>query len=295
MANNANLNMNTINLETTETVKKSSVLDPMKQAILVSAEAGNKHPVTAQEAACAGISPDDYSAYRAAVRSLRLAATEYGKVVEKKDSTTEAIALAKGRVADKVSEILTVSADFHRNMFTRPEDVETMRVYAYNLATISIEGIGTIAAVTPERSFFKVFESWLGLRIRANEALNDADRDLIMKYLGAKKAVETAKQRLLGNEDTDGNHKPGLKETLASLQKRYDDALEMLGSFGISLEDAIKNPAMTALDEQKTKVEKDISTAEKQKQDAEKYLDEHKDQYNRILATINKIEGINRK
>ena len=138
--------------------KATPAMNPMRDAIITACETGNLHAITTVEAAMAGCDPKDFSKWHAYVEALRQTAIEYGKVAEDKEATKEALELARGRVWEKWQQILTVGEEdkFHPNMFTREQDADTCRVYAYNMSTMSIDGIGTISVVTPGKIFRKM-------------------------------------------------------------------------------------------------------------------------------------------
>ncbi len=290
MANTNIINNNvTVNPETSNKVVGAA--DAMRDAIIEAAQTGNKHAITNLEAAYAGAEPEDFSRWNTYCEALRQVAIEYGKLVEKKDSTKKQLALASGRVREKWQQILTVGEvdKFHPNMFTREQDADTMRVYAYNNCTLTIPGLGSVAAVTPSKIFRNCVERFLGLRIRANEALCDADRDCVSRFLGNQKTVQTCVERLNG-KNTDDGHEPGLIESLAGNEKKLADSIELLASVGVSEEDAMKNPALLALDGSIKALTAQIEQARKTLSDAQKYIAEHREQYERVIATINQIE-----
>lgn len=289
-----NTTINTSNVTINpENATKRGVAEPMRDAIITSCEAGNPHAITNVEAAMAGIEPKEFSKWTAYVESLRQTAIEYGKVADNKDSQKSALELAKGRVWEKWQQILTVGEEdkFHPNMFTREHDADTIRVYACNMATMSVPGIGSVAVVTPGKIFRKMVETFLGLRIRANAALCDADRDIISSYLGAKNAVAKAQERLNGR-DTDDGHEPGLYERQAAVTADIEKSYVLLESVGIDRETAMKNPAVAALLVSKDELDKDIAAATKAVSDGQKTMTEKQEQFDRVVATINKIERV---
>lgn len=288
-----NLNSVTINPENASTSKVSAPADPMRDAIIVACETGNTHAITNVEAAMAGCDPKDFSKWRTYVEALRQTAIEYGKVTDDKDSTQEQIALAKGRVWEKWQQILTIGEEdkFHPNMFTREQDADTCRVYATGVTTMSIPGIGSVAATTPGKIFRKLIETFLGLRIRANAALCDADRDVISAYLSAKATITKAQERLDG-KTTDDGHEPGLLDRLAATTESLTKSIKLLEDFGIAHDDAVKNPAIASLAAAKSDLESEIAKTKKSKADAEKIIAEKQEQFDRIIATINKIERV---
>ena len=285
-----NTNNVTVNAEN---AKATPAAEPMRDAIIVACETGNAHAITLVEAVMAGIDPKEFSKWTSYVEALRQTAIEYGKVADNKDSGKDQIELAKGRVWEKWQQILTIGEEdkFHPNMFTREQDADTCRVFACNMTTLNIPKIGTVAAVTPGKAFRKMIESFLGLRIRANAALCDADRDIILTYNNAKNAAAKAQERLVGR-DTDDGHEPGLNEQLASVTISLSKSYDLLEGFGIPHEDAVKNPAIIALVAQKDNLESEVAKAKKAKADNEKIVAEKQEQYDRVIATINKIERV---
>lgn len=268
-------------------------MDAMRDAIIIACETGNKHAITNVEAAMSGAEPEDFSRWTFYVESLRQTAIEYGKVADNKDSAQSALELAKGRVWEKWRQILTVGEEdkVHPNLFTREHDADTVRVYACNMTTMNIPSIGTVAMATPSKVFRKMVETFLGLRMRANEALCDADRDVISAYLGAKNTIAKANERLNGR-DTDDGHECGLLERFTATSESLEKSFEMLASFGISKDDALENPAIKSLIAEKDALDADITKAKKSISDAEKVMNEKQSQYDRIIATINKIERV---
>lgn len=289
---NAIINTSEVTINAAQNTKTVPVAAPMRDAIITALNAGNPHAIKASEVQYAGVTPEEFSAWTTWVESLRQACIEYGKVVDDKTSSQEQLDLAKGRVWDKWRTILKAGEEdkFHPNMFTREQDAETVRVYATGITTLTIPGIGSVASVTPANIFRKMIEKFLGLRIRANAALCDADRDTIAKYLGAKASILKAQERLRG-QDTDDGHKPGLLENMATLQKRYEDSIALLVSVGIDEDTAKKNPAMVTLTENISTIEAQIKAASKTISEANTFIADNQTQYDRIIATINKIEA----
>ena len=267
------------------------VCDGIRNAIITLCEAGNPHAITNVEAAASGATPDDFSRWTYYVRLLRNTAIEYGKVADAKDSSEEELELAKGRVWDKWRDIIAVGEEdkFHPNMFVRSCDADTIRVLATGVAHIAVPNIGTVPCATPEKAFRKMVEQFLGCRIRANAALCDADRDLLVNFLGWQKSVEKAKERLNGKETEDG-HQAGLREKLDYANAQYQMSIEVLASVGMSEEDINNTPAVAELLVTIDGLEKSIAAQNQTISECNKKIAEKQEQYDRVVATINKIE-----
>ena len=288
---NTNITMNNVTINAENAPKVINPARLVRDALITSAEQGNKKAITAMDAAYAGIKADEFSKWTRFCDLLRNVAIEYGKAVESKDSTDDQIALAKGRVVEVWGRVLAGDS-IHPNMFGRENDADTIRVYAYNMATMSIEGIGTIGCVTPMGHFRRMVETFIGLRFRANEALNDADRDVIQAVLSARSRIKSADERIKGTEKKDGTRVKGLNELLADTINNYNQSLQLLAGFGIDKDTAEKNPAVATLLANKKEYEKQIADANKTITDANKVIVEKQAQYDRIIATINKIEHV---
>ena len=292
--NEATVTVNTVSTEIPENVKVvTGYADPMRDAIIIACESGNKKAITAENAAFAGIPQKDFDRWRTYVNGLRECAIEYGKISERKNATTEELALAKGRVFEKWEQILTVGeADkFHPNMFIREHDADTVRVYATGIATVNVPGVGTVGTVTPANIFRRLVETLLGLRIRANEILCDDDRNLIANYLSWENAVKTGNERLNGYDDEEGRHVDGLLDKKANNEKSYKNSIAMLASFGIDEKTALENDAVASLVAVGDMLEKQITDTQKTIKKAQESIDKKKDQYNRVIASINRIEA----
>lgn len=287
------INQETMNNETATAAKATAkpVCDGIRDAIITLCESGNPHAITNIEAAAAGASPEDFSRWTYFVRMLRLVAIEYGKVADAKTSSEEELELAKGRVWDKWRDIIAVGEEdrFHPNMFLRSCDADTIRVFATGVAHANVPGLGTVACVTPEKAFRKMVEQFLGCRIRANAALCDADRDLIINFLGWQKSVAKAQERLNGRDTEDG-HQAGLREKLETAKSKYEMSVEVLASVGMSEQDIDATPAVASLLADIDGLEKSINKQEEIISECNKKIGEKQEQYDRVVATINKIE-----
>lgn len=286
------MSKNTIIMNTNEVtispvgIKPTNPMTGVMNAIITACNTGNAHAITALEGAYAGASSEDFSKWTQWVTALRYVAIEYGKVADRADATADELATARARVWEKWSAVLAGDKN-HANMFAREHDADTIRVYAYNMATLNVPGLGSVKAVTPERIFRKMVETFVGLRLRANDALCDEDRDVLTAYLGAENSIATAQERLDGKDE-----KPGLLTQLADIRKNYADSIAMLAGFGIAEEEAIKNPAVASLLADEKKLTEAIASANKTIADAKKVIAEKQSRYDGIIATINRIEKV---
>lgn len=286
MSNNIIMTANvSINPEA-ETVKVTNPMSGVGDALITACNTGNQHAITALEAAYSGASAEDFSVWTQYITALRYVAIEYGKIADKADATAEELATARARVWEKWQMIL-VGDKNHKNMFAREHDADTIRVYAYNMATLNVPGLGSVKTTTPEKIFRKMVETFVGLRFRANEALCDEDRDVLFAYLGAQANIKKAQERLNGTEE-----KAGLIKQLASVKASYTQSIKMLAGFGISEDEAVKNPAVAGLLVDEKELTEAISKANKTIADAGKVIAEKQGRYDAIIATINKIEKI---
>jgi len=292
----SNATINTMNVTIDKSQATIGAVDPMRDAIITMATQGNPHAITNVEAALAGAAPEDFTRWTTYVRQLREVGIAYGKVCDKKESTKDELALSRGRVFEKWQQVIKTGEmdKFHPNMFIREEDADLIRVYANNMATVNIPGVGTVNVVTPDKIFRKMIETWLGLRIRANEALCDADRDLINLYQGYIKTIDANKKRLNGEGEGE-DYKPGLLANLKSAQDALSMSVTLLTDAGLDEKVVDENPAIVALRNQINSIEADIAKANKLISDAEEGKKEKQEQYDRVISTINRIEAPARK
>ena len=264
--------------------------EPMRNALIAMCNRGNKKAMTAADALDFGADVNDFSSWTFFVNVLRERAVTYGKLVSSKESSDKDIKKAQVDLQEQWQKLLTKTADeFHPNFFIRQQDADTLRVYAYNMAHLNVPGLGSVATVTPSLTFRKMVEMFIGLRIRANDALEDADRDILASYLGAKQQLATAEERRDGR-DTDNGHQAGLLENLDSAEVKLVDSLKMLENFGINKDTAYQNPAVITLVSTIDGIKKDLEQCNKTITDAKEVISKYQDRYNEIISKVNRIE-----
>lgn len=278
---------------TPEAKKAEEIFVPIQDAIIAACELGNRHALTALEAACAGATQEAFSKWRFWVEQLRTACIEYGKKADAQATPDDRLALAKARVLEKWRELVSVgnSGKVHPNMFLRETDADTLRVYACNISSMNVPGLGSVQVVTPAPYFRKMVELFLGLRMRASEALSDIDRDVISAYISAQNSKAKAEEQLNGKEQN-GQHIDGLNKQLEDIKENIKKSFELLESVGVTKEQALANPAIVAILAVEKQIESAIATANKTIEDADKVIKEKEDIYKKIVSNINRIEKI---
>lgn len=279
----------------TASAEERSAVMPMRKAISYAHKLGNAHAIKLEEATYADVPSDDFHRWTYWVGELRTAAIEYGKLVEDKDADQKDLELAKTRLFVKWRSILKVGEEnlFHKNLFIREQDAETIRVYATGVKWLAIDGIGSVMAQTGRDDFRRLVELLLGCRMAANKLLNDADRDMIIQYQSHQKAAQTAHDRLHGYSR--GNTEVvGLYSQLKTAEDKLASACELLTtSIGEEAAKAVmdNNPAFSALRNQVAEINKQIDTNKKAEYTNKLWCNDHKRYYNAIISTLDSIEG----
>ena len=279
--------------EVVETRKPEFAINAMRDAIIDAHNYPkcNKHAITEKEALENGATSERFNQWVHWVENLREVIVEYCEVKQSKSATTEELAVAKGRIYPAWRTILKVGEEdvFHKNMFVRPEDVDSLVGYCETfMATVK----GTQFANTTKVVFRKYVESLLGCRIAGNAVLKDADRDTLAEFYAAERTIDKATKALNGTEKTSKGtttHVKGIIENIADLTTRISDGEKMLKGFGLSEEEIAQNSLLGTLRASLRTLEEEKKSAEKSKADAEETKENLTERVEQIENMLNSL------
>lgn len=259
-------------------------INAIRPAILQRAITGNKRALRLRDAEDEGVREEEYKEWLNTVENLYEASKDFYEALG-----TEAEAEAEAEVALRwklcvqcgENDVLTP------NMYIRPTDVHNCRVWATEIDTKKVRGIGTVGVYTGKDKFRGIIETRIALRIAGNATLKDDDRDTIDTYEKACKAVDNAQKVINGY--TEG------KTVVASIDAQITDAQNVLAQ----IEDALKaagvenveaitgrqKAVVESLKEQKKKAEDKLKKWSKVKADTQP-------KYEAIVAKLDAIENV---
>lgn len=175
----------------------------------------------------------------------------------------------------------------HPNMFIREKDVENLRVLAAESTQEYIPGIGFVPTLRGKEQFRGVIEIRLALRIAGNATLTDIERDTVADYKKAVKVIDSTRKLLFGYVNQQGEEIPSLYDQVETAQAEKDALVAVLKKTkGANIEKLTKrnDAVIKNLDEQ-------IEAAQNRLEKALKVEKDLKDDYDKIVARLDAIEG----
>lgn len=271
-------------------------INAMRSAIVNQSLNGINHAITKDEAIQSGTTEERWSQWKLWVSYLRTVALDYARLQADRSIPSECFKMksAEGHVWRQWRSILKVGEEdlFHKNMFVRHTDVEKIVTIAAYTTFVYVPGKGKVSVPTSESNFRKWVESFLACRISGNQILTDEDRDTLKGYTSAqsaeKTALESLEDRMEKQEDGTSVTVKGLRTILAEKQSELDTAKAVLKQMGADEKSVEKllAPYSAAVN----KAQADVDTSEEMLNNAKKRQSELKENYDKIVATLDKIE-----
>lgn len=262
----------------------------MREAIAGAFKAGNRHAITKDEAYIGNASEDSWKAWKIwteqtfydAVRAYYVAKVSRNE--NKRELENAAWKVWRSILA------MGKETDFHKNFYMEEDDI--VHFFGFIQTRGSIEGVGGYWATVGRQNFRKEVEFMVGARMAAAIVANDADHELITAYVGKQRTIVTMNERLDGKENADGKHEPGIVESIAGIKKSIEKFANDLREQLNATDEQVKT--FTAkLREELAELEKQEKSARNSIAEAEKYLKEHKGDYEAAVDRCGKtIEGI---
>lgn len=288
--NNANLETGA-EMEKTEEVKAPTyAVNAMRKAIIAAHKTNNKKAITVEMALAGDATEERFNQWVQWVQDLRDVTVDYIVLKHKKSATDKELEVARGRIFPAWRTILKVGEEdiFHKNMFIRKEDIDSIVGYA---ETFMATSKGTAMAVTGKLVFRKQIEALLGCRMAGNSVLKDADRDCLQNYYSAQRTLQNVAKRLNGSNDKDGKHEPGILDNIKATEQRIKDGETMLKVLGVADAEIENHPLLTGM----RNALKDLQNQKKQCEDAQKNAEkttkELVDRVEQIEDLLNEIEA----
>ena len=275
--------------ETNATVNTADyAINAMRTAIINQSVNGVNHAITKAEAVASGTTEERWSQWDIWVGDLRDACQHYAELQADRtiSDNSKTLKAAEGKVWAHWRSILKVGEEdlFHKNMFIRRSDVEKLTTFAGNITYVFVPGIGKVPAVTGKNNFRKMVECFLAARIAGNAMLSDAQRDIVKNYNNAVNNEKKQKELLNGSGEEEG-----LLKAEARKKEAYESVVAALKAANLpeeqinSISMASKN-AYEATKEARLDAEKALANAEKTQKDL-------KEQYDEIVALLDKLEA----
>ena len=290
--NNADLENVGTEMDKTEEVAQEPTyaVNAMRPAIIAAHKACNKKAISVEMALAGGATEERFNQWVQWVQNLRDVTVDYIVLKHRKSATDKELSVARGRIFPAWRTILKVGEEstFHKNMFIRPEDIDSIVGYAETFIATSK---GTAQAVTGKIVFRKQIEALLGCRMAGNEVMKDDDRDTLQEYYGAQRTLDNAIKKLNGTTNDKGEHTPGILEQIKATEQSLKDGETMLKVFGVA-DAEIEGHALLAGYRAKLKdLQNQQKQAEKSKADAEETMKKLVDRVEQIEDLLNEIEA----
>lgn len=256
----------------------------MRPAILQRAIDGGKRAVRKSDAEESGVRPEEFEEWKKNVGDLYEAACDFYEALG-----TDGESKAEAYCNEVWARILKAGEEnvLIPKMYIRPSDAHNMRVWACEIETKTVRGIGTVGVYTGLDKFRGIVETRIALRIAGNAILKDDDRDVIDTYVKACKAVESANKTLNGY--TEGKTTvSSIDAQIVDAQNVLDQVVEALTAAGVEDVERLtgrQKAAVTELKDVKAKAEKKLKKWAKVKDDLQ-------DKYDKIVDKLDSIEGI---
>ena len=261
-------------------------INAMRPAILQRAADGGRRAVRKSDAEEAGVRPQEFDEWKNTVENLYIASCDYYESLgTPEEAQAEAEVMRRWKLCVQAGEedVLTP------NMYIRPTDVHNCRVWATEIDTKTVRGIGTVGVYTGLEKFRAIIETRIALRIVGNAILKDDDRDVLDTYDKATKAVDAATKIINGY--TDGkNVVASIDAQILDAENVRDQVVAALKAAGVSTDDVEKlsgrqDALVKSLKDQKDKAGKKLKKWAKIKSDLQA-------KYDVIVEKLDSVEGV---
>lgn len=277
--------MNNAKTNTTKAEEATTIFQKMAKAVFMAHKANNAKAISKDFAAGCGVGDVTYGSWVRWIDGLYEAAAPWGQKFNDKKVTNEELTKIYAEIFPIWRKLVTVGQTEiggHKNLFVRESDVA--RICSLTIKHGKTDN-GSVDVIVGKTVFRREIETLLGIRLAQNNAMTDADYELVSKYDKAVKNKTKAENRLEGYE-RDGKKVEGLKETLSKVEKVYEDMKTIL----ISAKMEADNPLIAGYKKAVDDVKSQITQAEKQISGADDYIKKNKKEYTAIMAKIKPIE-----
>lgn len=266
-------------------------INAMKPALINAHKLNNKKAITSDMATMAGVSADKFKEWLAKVENLRVQVANYNDLRHKEGSTKEQLKLAEGKIYPAWRDVAKCGASdetkaFHKKWFIRETDVPSF--IGFDESFYATE-VGTQMGHATSNAFRKKVETLIGWRITGNEMLDDKDRDDLLEYERAKKAVKTAEEKLNGYTKNE-SHVKGLIEKIADMEKQIKTVENTLRQLGQNDNEIAESPLVVPFKVQLKALKGDKESTEKSKTENEEKVRKLEERANAIYANLSPIE-----
>ena len=220
-------------VKTEENKDSEFAINAMRKALIAAHKLNNKKAISLENATHSGVSDYKFREWCEFVEDLRQQVAKYNELRHKSDSTKEQLKLAEGRIYPAWRKVARCGAsdeskEFHRRWFIREEDVSSFIGFD---ETFYATEVGTQLGHATPTIFRKQVETLIGWRITGNDMLDDKDRDDLLEFEKAKKAVKSAIDKLNGYTKGE-EHVKGLIETISDMENQIKNSEDILRKLG---------------------------------------------------------------
>ena len=280
--------------EVVESTGKPSeyAINAMRPALIAAHKLSNKKAITEEIAISAGVTKEKLDEWKKLVETLRQTVANCNDLRHKENATIAEIEEAEGKIYPawrKVAACGASDADskvFHKKWFIRETDVPSL--IGFDEKFYSTE-VGTQMGHATPATFRKMVESLIGWRITGNLMLNDKDRDDLLEYEKALKAIKSAEDKLNGYMKGD-NHVKGLIEKIADMERQIKTVEDTLRSLGQDDNEIAESSIIAPFKVQLKALKGDKESTEKNKTANEETVRKLADRAKAIYATLAPIE-----
>ncbi len=279
--------------EVAKSEKSEYAINAMRKALIAAHKLNNKKAITSDMATMAGVSESKFKEWCNKVEELRVQIAKYNDLKHQEKTTKEELDQARGKIYPlwrKCVECGESDTDkkFHKRWFIRPTDVETLTGFDEKFYGTEV---GTQLGHATSTIFRKLVESLIGWRITGNIMLSDADRDDLLEYEKAVKAVKSATEKLNGYTRND-NHVKGIIEKIADMEKQIATVEDTLRQLGQNDNEIAESPIVVPFKVQLKALKGEKETTEKNKTQNEETVRKLEERAKAIYATLSPIEEI---
>lgn len=287
--NNADLGAGTEMTKVEEVKEPTYAVNAMRKAIAAAHVTCNKKAISLETAVAGGATEERFNQWVQWVQDLRDIVVDYVVLKHKKSATDKELEVARGRIFPAWRTILKVGEEdlFHKNMFIRPQDIDSIVGYA---ETFMATSKGTAMAVTGKTVFRKQIEALLGCRMAGNAVLKDADRDCLQEYYGAQRTLDNCDKRLNGTTDKEGKHIAGILDSIKATEQSLKDGETMLKVLNVSDAEIESHPLLAGYRIKLKELQNQKKQAEESKAKAEKTMKELESRVEQIESLLDEIE-----
>ena len=277
--------------ETAKTEKSEFAINAMRSALIAAHKLNNRKAITADQATMAGVSDAKYKEWVNMVEELHQKVETYNDLRHTENSTDEQRNLAEGRIYPLWRKCVACGESdedkkFHKRWFIRPTDVSSL--VGYDEVFYATE-MGTQMGHATATVFRKKVETLIGWRITGNMVLNDKDRDDLLEYERAVKAVKVATERLNGYTKGD-NHIKGLIEKIADMENQIKTVEDTLRQLGQDDNQIAESPIVVPFKVQLKTLKGEKESTEKNKTTNAEIIRKLEERAKQIYATLNPID-----